>query len=143
MPFPPLPSITESSDAATVCGIASKFYADRSDLYQQAMNCARLAAGSTLIGGQKSVEIVHAYILLSQYPVPARKWEESRCWVYMGLAMRYVIQPSLLAATYAVLPFKALLPISTCTFPTQPSLATNIMLEKCSIERVSGSTVSC
>ncbi|PIL35715.1 transcription factor [Ganoderma sinense ZZ0214-1] len=71
-----------------ICGIASKFYSDRPDLYQQAMNCARLAAGSTLIGGQKSVETVHAYILLSQYPVPARKWEESRCWVYMGLAMR-------------------------------------------------------
>ena len=82
------------SDIATVCGIASKFYADRPELYQQAMNCARLAAGSTLIGGQKSVETVHAYILLSQYPVPARKWEESRCWVYMGLAMRCVIQYS-------------------------------------------------
>ncbi|KAI0768144.1 hypothetical protein BD413DRAFT_479831 [Trametes elegans] len=71
-----------------VCGIASRFYSERPELYQQAMNCARLAAGSTLIGGQKSVETVQAYILLSLYPVPARKWEEDRCWVYLGLAIR-------------------------------------------------------
>ncbi|KAI0370391.1 hypothetical protein BV20DRAFT_1074886 [Pilatotrama ljubarskyi] len=71
-----------------VCGIASRFYPERPDLYQRAMNCARLAAGSTLIGGQKSVETVQAYILLSLYPVPARKWEEDRCWVYLGLAIR-------------------------------------------------------
>ncbi|KAI0649349.1 hypothetical protein C8Q79DRAFT_904183 [Trametes meyenii] len=71
-----------------ICGIASRFYAERPELYHQAMNCARLAAGSTLIGGQKSVETVQAYILLSVYPVPARKWEEDRCWVYIGLAIR-------------------------------------------------------
>ncbi|KAL7279089.1 hypothetical protein ACG7TL_006927 [Trametes sanguinea] len=71
-----------------VCGIASRFYSERPALYHQAMNCARLAAGSTLIGGQKSVETVQAYILLSLYPVPARKWEEDRCWVYLGLAIR-------------------------------------------------------
>ncbi|KAL1949311.1 hypothetical protein VTO73DRAFT_8192 [Trametes versicolor] len=71
-----------------VCGIASRFYPERPDLYHRAMNCARLAAGSTLIGGQKSVETVQAYILLALYPVPARKWEEDRCWVYLGLAIR-------------------------------------------------------
>ncbi|KAH9945337.1 uncharacterized protein BXZ73DRAFT_38492 [Epithele typhae] len=71
-----------------ILGICSRFYTERPDLYQQAMNCARLAAGSTLIGGQKSVETVVAYILLSLYPVPARKWEEDRCWVYLGLAVR-------------------------------------------------------
>ena len=53
------------------------------------MNCARLAGGSTLIGGQKSVETVAAYMLLALYPVPARKWEEDRSWVYLGLAIRY------------------------------------------------------
>ncbi|KAI9000635.1 hypothetical protein BD414DRAFT_8317 [Trametes punicea] len=71
-----------------VCGIASRFFSERPSLYQRAMDCARLAAGSTLIGGQKSVETVQAYILLSLYPVPARKWEEDRCWVYLGLAIR-------------------------------------------------------
>ena len=55
------------------------------------MNCARLAGGSTLIGGQKSVETVAAYLLLSLWPVPARKWEEDRGWVYLGLAIRYAV----------------------------------------------------
>ena len=55
------------------------------------MRYAQLAAGTALIGGQKSVECVQAYILLSLYPVPTRKWEEDRCWVYLGLAIRYVI----------------------------------------------------
>ncbi|KAI0833291.1 hypothetical protein BC628DRAFT_1424797 [Trametes gibbosa] len=71
-----------------VCGIASRFYPKRPELYQRAMDCARLAAGSTLIGGQKSVETVQGYLLLSLYPVPARKWEEDRCWVYLGVAIR-------------------------------------------------------
>ncbi|KAH9856553.1 hypothetical protein C2E23DRAFT_865967 [Lenzites betulinus] len=71
-----------------VCGIASRFFAERPELYQRSMDCARLAAGSTLIGGQKSVETVQGYLLLSLYPVPARKWEEDRCWVYLGVAIR-------------------------------------------------------
>ena len=54
------------------------------------MHYARLAAGTALIGGQKSVESVHAYILLSLYPVPAHKWEEDRSWIYLGVAIRLV-----------------------------------------------------
>ncbi|KAI0749472.1 hypothetical protein C8Q80DRAFT_1269350 [Daedaleopsis nitida] len=72
----------------TICGIASRYYGERPELYQQAMTCARLAGGSTLIGGQKSVETVAAYLLLALWPVPARKWEEDRAFVYLGLAIR-------------------------------------------------------
>ncbi|OBZ72273.1 Protein priB [Grifola frondosa] len=71
-----------------ICAIASRHYASRPELHPQAMNCARLAAGTALIGGQKSVEVVQAYILLSLYPVPARNWEDDRCWIYLGLAIR-------------------------------------------------------
>ncbi|KAI0091326.1 hypothetical protein BDY19DRAFT_886393 [Irpex rosettiformis] len=71
-----------------VCGIASRFYAERPELYQRAMEFARLAAGTALIGGQKSVESVHAYILLALYPVPAKKWEDDRGWIYLGVAIR-------------------------------------------------------
>ncbi|KAI0683199.1 hypothetical protein C8T65DRAFT_685468 [Cerioporus squamosus] len=53
-----------------ICGISSRFYSERPGLYQQAMTCARLAGGSTLIGGRRA------------------KWEEDRCWVYLGLAIR-------------------------------------------------------
>ncbi|GBE88352.1 hypothetical protein SCP_1301670 [Sparassis crispa] len=71
-----------------ICAIASRHYNMRPELYQQAMKYARLAAGTALIGGQKSVEVVEAYILLALYPVPVRRWEEDRCWLYLGLAIR-------------------------------------------------------
>ncbi|KAI0694595.1 hypothetical protein BC835DRAFT_1274282 [Cytidiella melzeri] len=71
-----------------MCGIASRFHNERPELYQRAMEYARLAAGTALIGGQKSVESVHAFILLSLYPVPARKWEDDRGFIYLGVAIR-------------------------------------------------------
>lgn len=52
------------------------------------MKYARLAAGTALIGGQKTIEVVQAYILLSLYPVPARRWEDDRSFIYLGLAIR-------------------------------------------------------
>ncbi|KAI0926056.1 hypothetical protein AcV5_008620 [Taiwanofungus camphoratus] len=71
-----------------ICAIASRHYPARPALYQEAMKSARLAAGTALIGGQKSVEVVQAYILLSLYPVPARRWEDDRSFIYLGLAIR-------------------------------------------------------
>ncbi|EKM52025.1 uncharacterized protein PHACADRAFT_101884 [Phanerochaete carnosa HHB-10118-sp] len=71
-----------------ICGIASRFYTEKSGLYQKAMHYARLAAGTALTGGQKSVDVVHAYILLALYPVPSRKWEDDRSWIYLGVAIR-------------------------------------------------------
>ena len=38
--------------------------------------------------GWKSVELCQAYILMSIYAVPARRWEEDRSWLYTGLAIR-------------------------------------------------------
>ena len=80
--------MSEAYQPFAVCGIASRFYAERPELYQRAMEFARLAAGTALIGGQKNVESVHAYILLALYPVPAKKWEDDRGWVYLGVAIR-------------------------------------------------------
>ncbi|KDR76303.1 hypothetical protein GALMADRAFT_67889 [Galerina marginata CBS 339.88] len=71
-----------------ICAIASRFYSERSDLYAKCMHYAQLAAGTALIGGSKNVEMCCAYILLSLYPVPARKWEDQRSWLYLGLAIR-------------------------------------------------------
>ena len=56
------------------------------------MEYARLAAGSALIHGQKNVDSVHAYILLALYPVPSKKWEDDRVWIYLGVAIRSVLQ---------------------------------------------------
>ena len=52
------------------------------------MRYAQLAAGTALIDDQKTVEVCQAYILLSLYPVPARRWEDNRSWLYLGLAIR-------------------------------------------------------
>ncbi|KAJ7475781.1 hypothetical protein FB451DRAFT_1366476 [Mycena latifolia] len=71
-----------------VCAIASRFYTERPELYPQAMHLAQLAAGTALISGHKCVELCQGYILMSLYPVPARRWEEERGWLYLGLAIR-------------------------------------------------------
>lgn len=72
-----------------VCAIASRFYPKaREGLYDNLMEYAQLAAGTALISGPKTVETVSAYILLSLYPVPMRRWEEDRTWLYLGLAIR-------------------------------------------------------
>ncbi|PPR05790.1 hypothetical protein CVT24_006845 [Panaeolus cyanescens] len=70
-----------------ICAIASRFYSAR-NIYPQMMQFAQLAAGTALISGTKNVEMCSAYILLSLYPVPARKWEDQRSWLYLGLAIR-------------------------------------------------------
>jgi hypothetical protein len=55
------------------------------------MHFAKHSAANALIDGWKSVELCQAYILMSIYAVPAKKWEEDRSWLYTGLAIRYVI----------------------------------------------------
>jgi hypothetical protein len=62
-------------------------------VYPIAMHFAKSAASSALIDGWKSVELCQAYILMSIYAVPARRWEEDRSWLYTGLAIRCVILP--------------------------------------------------
>ncbi|KAI0922432.1 hypothetical protein AcV7_005968 [Taiwanofungus camphoratus] len=71
-----------------VCAIASRYYQPKSEIYPIAMHFARRAAADSLLNGWKSVELSQAYILLSIYAVPARRWEEDRSWLYTGLAIR-------------------------------------------------------
>ncbi|KAF8198312.1 hypothetical protein K438DRAFT_1584084 [Mycena galopus ATCC 62051] len=71
-----------------VCAVASRYYPEKSEIYPIAMHFAKHSAANALIDGWKSVELCQAYILLSIYPVPARKWEEDRSWLYTGLAIR-------------------------------------------------------
>ncbi|KAI0073466.1 hypothetical protein K474DRAFT_194545 [Panus rudis PR-1116 ss-1] len=71
-----------------ICAIASRFYEPRPELYAQAMHFARQAAGSALIAGRKNIEMVQAYVNLALHPVPCRRWEDDRSWVYLGLAIR-------------------------------------------------------
>jgi hypothetical protein len=72
-----------------VCAIASRYYAPKASIYKYAMHFAKTAAASSLIDGWKSVELCQAYLLLSVYSVPARRWEDDRSWLYLGLAIRW------------------------------------------------------
>lgn len=71
-----------------VCAVASRFYTERPGLYAEVMRYAQLAAGTALITGPKNEEMCLAYLLLQLYPVPSRRWEEDRSWVYLGVAIR-------------------------------------------------------
>lgn len=83
-----------------VCAISSRHYREKSEIYAIAMHFAKHAAATALIDGWKSVELCQAYILMAVYAVPARRWEEDRSWLYIGLAIRLATdlnlhQPSL------------------------------------------------
>ncbi|KAJ7067184.1 hypothetical protein C8F01DRAFT_1365332 [Mycena amicta] len=78
-----------------VCAVASRFYTDRPEVYPHAMYYAEIAAGTALIGGQKSVELVQAYVLLSLYATTNKKWEEERAWIYLGIAIRLAVELNL------------------------------------------------
>ncbi|KAK7682019.1 hypothetical protein QCA50_014983 [Cerrena zonata] len=71
-----------------VCAVASRFYAAKSEIYPIAMHFAKHAAANALITGWKSVELAQAYFLLSIFGTPAKRWEEDRSWLYIGLAIR-------------------------------------------------------
>jgi hypothetical protein len=76
------------SPSPLVCAIASRYHTERPELYSIAMHFARRAAASSLIEAAKSVELCQAYILMSVYSMPSRRWEDAREWLYLGLALR-------------------------------------------------------
>ena len=79
----------ELTDNVLVCAVSSRYYREKSEIYPIAMHFARHAAANALIDGWKSVELCQAYILLGTYGVPAKRWEEDRGWLYIGLAIRF------------------------------------------------------
>lgn len=72
-----------------VCAVASRHYHARPGLYELATNFARDAAGKALIDSPKSVDVCQAYLILSVYPSPKKKWAEDRSWLLMGVAIRF------------------------------------------------------
>jgi len=55
------------------------------------MHFARKAAANALIDGWKSVELCQAFLILSDYAPPARRWEEERASLYKSVAARLAI----------------------------------------------------
>ncbi|KAJ7124189.1 hypothetical protein C8R44DRAFT_980593 [Mycena epipterygia] len=78
-----------------VCAISSRYYPEKSEIYPIAMHFAKHAAATALIDGWKSVELCQAYILMSMYTAPTRKWEEDPSWLYAGLAIRLAMDLNL------------------------------------------------
>jgi len=87
-----------------VCAISSRYYTRKSEIYPIAMHFAKHAAADALIDGWKSVELCQAYILMSLYAVPARRWEEDRSWFYTDLAIRFL--PCSSSRTYLTISFR-------------------------------------
>ncbi|KAJ7582789.1 fungal-specific transcription factor domain-containing protein [Mycena floridula] len=75
-----------------ICATASRYYDARLDLYHLATDFARDAAGKALIEGSKSVDVCQAYLILSVYPVPKKKWTQDRSWLLMGVAIRMALE---------------------------------------------------
>ncbi|KAI0093578.1 hypothetical protein BDY19DRAFT_260419 [Irpex rosettiformis] len=71
-----------------VCACASRHYLRRPGLYDVLMDIARDAAAEALVSGEKSVELVQGFLLLSVYPIPQKKWSDNRSWLFMGAAIR-------------------------------------------------------
>ncbi|KAJ8689224.1 hypothetical protein PTI98_013267 [Pleurotus ostreatus] len=71
-----------------ICAVSSRYYPEKSEVYPIAMHFAKHSAANALTDGWKSVELCQAYILMSIFAVPARRWEEDRSWLYTGLAIR-------------------------------------------------------
>lgn len=71
-----------------VCGVASRYYTARPNLYSLAMEFARDLAGQGLVEGHRSVDVCQAYLIMAVYPVPKKKWVEDRSWLLMGVAIR-------------------------------------------------------
>ncbi|KAF9236712.1 hypothetical protein BU15DRAFT_63760 [Melanogaster broomeanus] len=77
----PLYSSTRSYEESIP--VYHQFYTPRPDLYAQLMEYAQLAAGTALISGPKNEEMSAAYLLMQLYPVPAKRWDEERSWIYL------------------------------------------------------------
>jgi len=68
--------------------VASRYYPEKPEVYPIAMHFAKQAAANGLISGKKSVELALAYMLLAYYAGPAKRWEDQRSWLYVGLGIR-------------------------------------------------------
>jgi len=73
-----------------VCAVALQ-YSDKPEVHPIAMRFARSSLVNALISGYKAVDLCQAYILMSSYDEPARRFEEDRSWSYAGLAIRFEI----------------------------------------------------
>lgn len=73
-----------------VCAITSRYYPEKAEIYPIAMHFALNECANALMHGWKCIELAQAFMLLTMYAHPAKRWEEERSYLYGGLAMRSV-----------------------------------------------------
>ncbi|QRV98251.1 Fungal specific transcription factor domain [Ceratobasidium sp. AG-Ba] len=100
--FHTLPMVRSKSHflLTTICAIAAKYYDKKPDLHVQLSQIARNLAFSVLESGDKSVEIVQAYMLLTIWPI------QGRAWLMLGLAIRIALEMNLHREPSGALPVK-------------------------------------
>jgi len=73
----------------SICAIASKFYTHRPELHARLAELAQKLAFSVPARGYKSLEIVQAYLLLTQWGCGAvERYEYDKTWLLLGMAIR-------------------------------------------------------
>lgn len=87
-----------------ILAIASRYYARRPDLHGQCLRQATKEAFNCLERGFKSVEIVQAFLLLTMWGQPARRFEEDKSWIFAGIAFRVATDLNLHRKSMATLP---------------------------------------
>lgn len=80
---------SDSADLETtlVCALALRYCTQMPYLYKFTMDVVGNAATLALEKGLKTIETCQAYILLSLYPVPQKKWTDDRRWLMIGVAV--------------------------------------------------------
>lgn len=87
-----------------ILAIASRYYTRRPDLHIKCLRQATKEAFSCLERGFKSVEIVQAFLLLTMWGQPARRFEEDKTWIFAGIAFRVATDLNLHRKSIAALP---------------------------------------
>ncbi|KAI9455377.1 hypothetical protein F5148DRAFT_1226132 [Russula earlei] len=75
-----------------VCALSSRYYKPRPGLYKVAIHFAKAAAASAFIDGWKCVEMCQAYLMLTAYASPTRRFEDHRSGFYSGIATRVALE---------------------------------------------------
>ncbi|CAE6520319.1 unnamed protein product, partial [Rhizoctonia solani] len=71
-----------------ICAIASRYWMERPETYTTLIKYAKMAATQVLFDGSKSIESCQAFLLLSIYQPPVRRWQDDRSGLYLSSAIR-------------------------------------------------------
>ncbi|EMD32764.1 hypothetical protein CERSUDRAFT_77143 [Gelatoporia subvermispora B] len=71
-----------------ICAVSWRYYKEKLEMYPIAMYFAECAAAEGVLNDLQSEELAQAYILMSHYSRPTRRWTDDKSWLYTSLAVR-------------------------------------------------------